>query len=570
MKFARLTACAAVLACTAAAPAAAYVTPEQAQQAVDETVAWYGTQQDASGNVGFFGGDWSMIALANAGKSAADLRLSPTDPSLQDYFAGDWAFASPFDVSTDQSRKVLSGRAGGLQTARLNESQNIVANQMTFFDGRQMGSASQVNDDMFALLALEREGSAAAIAPALVEEVRAGQDGGGWNYGGGGEPDPDVTGAGVAALCAGGVPADDPAVAEALAYMKTKQDDATGGFASDFFGVNADTTAWAVNGLRECGIDPQGPEWTTSAGKTPLDFLLSLQKSNGSFRWQASETDADPDNLYATQDAVTGLVGEGFGTEPAERDDPAQPRFRPAPEVAGGTTVPLTLVIDHGSAQPGAERACKVEAPLGASVAEVLETGVTTPPYCAASPQMQEGRLESVNGVGSPGGTAWQASVDGGAASEQLSAPVALGSVVSLALVGSPSQPAPQLPPLDTPDRVAPLPRVVLSIPGRRALRLRGGRVRVTVSCPRGLEQAGCVGVLHVLWRRRGELRTGGVASFAVRAGAERVVAVRLFRGLRRAVRRNERGRAVRLRAATRDPMTLAKSVTRTRARVRP
>lgn len=153
MKLARLTACAAVLACTGAAPAAAYVTPEQAQQAVDETVAWYGTQQDASGNVGFFGGDWSMIALANAGKSAADLRLSAGDPSLQDYFAADWAFASPFDVSTDQSRKLLAGRGGGIQTARLNQSQNIVANQMTFFDGSQMGNASQVNDDMFALLA---------------------------------------------------------------------------------------------------------------------------------------------------------------------------------------------------------------------------------------------------------------------------------------------------------------------------------------------------------------------------------------------------------------------------------
>ena len=120
----------------------------------------------------------------------------------------------------------------------------------------------------------------------------------------------------------GGVPADDPAVAEALAYLKGKQDEASGGFSSDFFGVNADTTAWAVNGLRECGIDPQGPEWTTSAGKTPLDFLLPLQKADGSFRWQASETDADPDNLYSTQGAVTGLVGDGFGTEPAERDDP--------------------------------------------------------------------------------------------------------------------------------------------------------------------------------------------------------------------------------------------------------
>lgn len=570
MKLARLTACAAVLACTAATPAAAYVTPEQAQQAVDETVAWYGTQQDASGNVGFFGGDWSMIALANAGKSAADLRLSPTDPSLQDYFAGDWAFASPFDVSTDQSRKILTGRAGGVQTARLNQSQNIVANQMTFFDGRQMGNASQVNDDIFALLALKREGSAAAIAPALVEEVLAKQDEGGWNYGGGGEPDTDVTGAGVAALCAGAVPADDPALVEALAYLKDKQDEASGGFSSDFFGVNADTTAWAVNGLRECGIDPQGPEWTTSAGKTPLDYLLSLQKADGSFRWQASETDADPDNLFATQDAVTGLVGDGFGSEPAERDDPAQPRFRPAPDVADGTTVPLTLVIDHGSAQPGAERACKVEAPLGASVAEVLGSGVTTPAYCAADAQIEAGRLESVNGVGSPGGTAWQASVDGGAASEQLSAPVALGSVVSLALVGSPSQPAPQLPPLDTPDTIRPLPRVVLATPGGRALRLRGGRVRVTVSCPRGLEQAGCVGVLHVLWRMGGELRTGGVASFAVRSGEERVVPVRLFRGLRRAVGRSERGRAVGLRAATRDPMTLAKSVTRARARIRP
>jgi len=373
---------AAAMLATAVVPAsaAAHVTPEAAQNAAGRAVGWYETQQSPDGNLSGFGGDWSMIALANAGVNAADLRRGVAAPSLQDYYAGSWTADGPGDSSTDQSRALLAGHGGGIQRAKLSAGRNVVARQLQFFDGTQLGLTSTVNDDMFGLLALARNG-VGDLAPVLAKEVRRVQAGGGWNFGTSGAPDTDMTGVGIAALCEAGAAPSDAAVAEALTWLGGRQDDATGGFASTFIGVNVDSTAWVVDGLRECGIDPQSAEWTTAAGKTPLDFLVAMQKDNGAFRWAPGD---DGDDMYATQDAVTALVGEGFGTEPAARSDGRLPALRPAPDVAAGTVMPMALVIDHGPAEPGAERACSVEAAVGGTVAGARRYG-SPPRRCSAS-----------------------------------------------------------------------------------------------------------------------------------------------------------------------------------------
>lgn len=552
------------------ASAAAYVTPDAAQDAADRAVGWYAMRQSPDGKLAGFGGDWSMIALANAGVSAADLRTDLATPTLQDYFAGSWTADGPGDAATDQSRALLVGYAGGIQGAKLSPTRNILARQLRFFDGKQMGLASTINDDMFGLLALARNG-VPDLAPALEKEVRRVQSGGGWNYTtGGGAPDTDMTGAGIATLCAAGATASDPAVAQALTFLKGKQDDATGGFVSRFFGVNSDSTAWVVNGLRECGIDPQSPEWTTTSGKTPLDFLVALQKDNGAFRWAPNN---DADNMYSTQGAVTALVGHGFGTDPAARQDASQPKLRVPPTVSAGTVVPMGLVIDHGSAQPGAERACSLDAPVGGSVADLLgDAPDALPEGCATDVEMSADALTAVNGVAADAQREWVVSVDGGAPSATLDAPLALGSVVRATLVTrSGSKPAPTpagttLPPVKPVTSPKPL-RAKATLAKHERLRLRHGRVRIALACPRGLGTQGCRGVVRVTYVKGYRRRTAGRTVFTLRSDQHGTLGVKLSKGFRRFVA--HRARTVRIEAATHDPGTGSTTLTRVRARVR-
>jgi hypothetical protein len=336
MKTLRLSAAAcvgAVLACASIAPAAnGYQSPDDIQQSAQRAIDWFETQQADDGGIGFFGGDWTMLALADAGVNAADMHTTTLEAdSLQDFYFDQWANPANFGYgtsATDAGRALLVGPAGGMQVNKLGTRvvDNAVAQMATFFDGGQFGSKAQINDDMFAVLGLRERGDAATVAPTAADAIRAAQGdaavGGGWTYTADPSlaPDVDMTGVGLASLCAAGAPIDDPAVVRALDYLETTQDDASGGFASDFFGVNADTTAWVVRGLRQCGIDPQGPRWTTASGRTPLDSLVGQQKADGAFRWQPSEAEDDPDNLYATQDAVSALTGDGFGS-----DAPARP-----------------------------------------------------------------------------------------------------------------------------------------------------------------------------------------------------------------------------------------------------
>jgi hypothetical protein len=554
------------------ASASAYVPPAAAQLAADRAVAWFQTQQGEDGNLGFFGGDWAMIALANAGVSPADLQTAPTAASLQDFYAGTWSASGAGTESTDQARVLLTGHAGGIRGARLSASENVLAGQLRYFDGKQLGLPGSINDDIFGLLALARNG-VPDLAPALAAEVRRAQTEGGWNYTtNGGPADIDMTGAAIAALCEAGAAPGDPAVVPALAVVKAAQDGATGGFASHFFGVNSDTTGWVVAGLRECGIDPQGPAWTTPSGKTPLDFLVSMQKDNGAFRWGP---DDDSDNLYSTQDSVTALVGKGFGAEPAARKDASAPAFRPDPAVADGTVVPMALLIDHGPAEAGAERACSVQAPAGGDVAQVLANIRTAlPEGCAADVEVAGGRLVSVNGVAADAQRKWVVSVDGAATTEQLGQDVALGSVVRAELVArdgtgtAPATPAEQaLPPVTPIVSAKPLRARATLGAGNRRLRLRAGRVNVSVSCPRGLGATGCQGVVRVQYTAGKRTRTAGRAAFAIASGARKTVRVKLNSSFRRLVAK--RGRAVRIVAATRDQGTRSTTVTRLTARVR-
>jgi hypothetical protein len=545
-----------------ATSSSAYVSPAQAEHAAERGADWFQALQETSGQLS---SDWAMTALAAAGINAADVRTSAIDPSAQDFYLDEWQTSGPGGVGTDAARGILSGVAGGIQPSRLSTSSdatksNLVARIAELWDGSQIGEPALLNDDIFGVLALHQVGAPQPMLRRIVDYLRTKQlaDGGwSWNAAPGAPADTDMTGSVVAAFCAAGVEVGDPDLGRALDLLHGLQDPATGGFIappeSFGIGVNTDTTSWVTSGLIQCGIDPQGPEWTTAQGKTPLDYLVSLQRPDGHFDW----TEEFSGGAFETFDSVRPLGGIGFSTAAPARLDGVSPAVRQAPPVAAGTTVPITLVIDHG---PGADdvRMCRVDIESGSSLGTVLgdAKAASTPAGCVDEFTAVAGGagVSSLDGVAETPEYGWQVRVDGGPLSSEANEPIGFGDLVFLrfaAKVANPgSAPRVEVPPVKAPKRRrAKGPRVAV-LPKAQ---WRGG-VAVRLRCPRGNGEAGCRGTLTIQFRdRRGaRLALGGSAPFEVASGSTRIVTVPPASALAQVLAVRPRVK-LRLTAATRD-----------------
>ncbi len=439
----------------AAAPAAAaVVTQAEATAAARHGVEWMTLLQEPSGELASFGGDWSMISLASVGINAADVRLAPGEPSAQDFYLSLWTGEPPALFSaTDFERAILAGYSGGLEPSRLDAQTNLLADLAAQFNGHELGEKGATNADVFGVLALSAVRAPREVIDTLVRTVREQQNAnGGWNFAAGTkDSEADLTGAALAALCTAGAPSTDPAIVKAESYLHTVQDTATGGFINPK--VNTDSTAWVVSGFDACKIDPQAAAWTTSESKTPIDFLIAQQNEDGSFQIHAHDEEED---FYSTQDAVRALSGTGFIAPPPAREEATAPAVRPAPAVAAGTPVPMTLVIDSAGHITGGSsiRMCKVIAPVGATVAQMLTAAseMSQPSYCLSDISLQGGRITRVNGVSAePGKTAWEMSREGGSDEREATATVGLGALVAVRLVPNSETPESQETPASTP-----------------------------------------------------------------------------------------------------------------------
>lgn len=506
-----------------ASPATAAVTEAEALAAAKKGAQWLAAQQESNGELGSQG-DWSMTALAAVGVNAADVRTSPVEPSAQDYYLSLWTGESPALRSpTDYERAILAGYAGGLQTSRLDAHTNLIADLAAQFDGHELGGKGATNADIFGVLALAAAGVPGDVIQTLAQSVREQQDAdGGWNFAAGAKTsETDMTGAAIAALCTAGATPQDPTLVRAFAYLHTVEDTATGGFVN-LSHVNTDSTAWVLSGLHACGVDPQGSEFTTAAGKTPLDFLLAQQNEDGSFQFRAGD---EEENLYSTQDAVRALAGAVFTAPPPARIDSSAPAVRPAPIVAAGTPVPMTLVIDSGGQITGGSsiRMCEVTAAVGATVAQMLQDAseASSPSYCVSDLSLIGGRIARLNGVAAePGLSTWEIHREGAAAEADTNGTLGLGALVAVQLIspGETSAPAPpsspSAPSLPTATSSAAPPasagstatQATAAVRGPARLRVRvgplthvrHGRLTVTLSCPLSTGATGCAGLVRV------------------------------------------------------------------------
>jgi len=401
---------------------------------------YFSSQQDAaSGAIEGFGNEQAITALVAAGIDAADLRASAGDPSLQDFLSGEYGSAAwgddpPQGLVTEYEQSILTAHAAGLDPARLSALSNQPA-QLAGLWNPAAGSFGDPtsNSTVFGILAMQQSALPSwALAPAISYLRRNQHDDGGWTYLSSLSPDAkaepseeDMTGAAIAALCEAGAPTYDPAISAALGYLNGRLA-ASGGIEYLWGPPNADATGWVVSGLNACGIDPQSPAWTTSAGKTPIDFLLSLQVQSGAGAGGFGYEDAGAANFYASQDALRAIAGAAFTAEPQS--------VRTPPTVTVGTPVPHLLAIELA---PANVRMCKVIAPVSAPLPEVLAAAEDTsyPPGCVTSYALDGGHLQSLDGVSPENADeAWMLRLDRGAAAIAGEQPVGFGDVVSLRL----------------------------------------------------------------------------------------------------------------------------------------
>ncbi|MFJ5120207.1 hypothetical protein [Kitasatospora sp. NPDC088548] len=441
-----------------AVPAHATATPAQTATSKSTGVTYLKSLQAADGSYVTGGGlsdEWAFSALAAAGTAAAD--VAPGGDATRNarlvyrnqLAATTWPSAAP--VVTDYERGVLNAYAAGIDPARVGPGRNLIADVAAYWQTAEpgyYGPSANFNGTVFGLLALggARTQSGAqrvpqALLDASVTAVRANQhNDGGWNFGkAAGDPaalaqasDIDMTGAAMASLCSSGVPGTDPAIVAAKNFLKGKLV-ASGAFNS-MFGANTDSNGWAVSGLNACGINPQGADFTSGTGKTPVDFLISQQfKPGGGFKYLPTDTAPSP---YASVDGLRAVAGAGFTATPPTPTTAGEPTWATTGSFTAGTAARLALVVDDGTGSP---RVCAVTVtPTGTTttLGAVLDAaGAATPGGCvtAVTPSSGSGTVTAVNGTANSGTSSWKVSIDGAAATGAArSTVISVGDTVSL------------------------------------------------------------------------------------------------------------------------------------------
>lgn len=221
--------------------------------------------------------DWVAVAYAAGGVSGN------AKVSLLSYLS---SHAQVSSLLTDNERRAIALLSLGENPYSFNGT-DYIAPIVSSFDGTQFGDASLVNDDIFALLPLSASGYVASddlIAKDVQFLVSKQRSDGSW------EGSIDLTAAAIQALRA--YSAAPEAVEKAIAYLQNSQQ-ADGGFGSVY------STSWAMQA---------GAGWMKN-GKTPTDYLASMQASDGA---AIPGSEGINNRVWATSYAIPAVLGKSW------------------------------------------------------------------------------------------------------------------------------------------------------------------------------------------------------------------------------------------------------------------
>jgi Prenyltransferase and squalene oxidase repeat/ECF-type riboflavin transporter, S component len=251
---------------------------------------------------------WVAIGLAAAGRDP--LTLTRDGHSVLDALRGE---ASTLQGAGDDERTILALHACGLPASDFPGTSLVGA---LLRERSSDGSFDQlVNITTFAIFALRVAGSSAdnqlVTAAGRWLAAQQGSDGGFGFAGRGGGEDVDDTAAALQAVIDASGQRRGAVVARAVAYLRRAQNP-DGGFPEQPGGEsNAQSTAWAVQGLDAAGVNVSA--FKRAGSRSPLGYLQSLVASNGSVRYSRTSAQAP---VWVTAQALTALAGKPFPVAP--------------------------------------------------------------------------------------------------------------------------------------------------------------------------------------------------------------------------------------------------------------
>lgn len=229
--------------------------------------------------------DWTAIGLA----SLEENQKVNSIIRLVKYFSENKISGA---LLTDYERHAMALMSLGLNPYD-SAGENYIKKISDSFDGRQFGDPDKDNDDIFALIALSGAGygkNEDMMKKDANFVISKQESDGSW------DGSPDMTGAGIEALSSF---LDDEnaksAMEKAKKYLSDKQND-DGGFG------NVSSTAWAMEGIMAQDGKPGG--WTKN-GKSPIDYLASMQGENGEMK-----SDSIEGRIWQTAYAIKALSGK--------------------------------------------------------------------------------------------------------------------------------------------------------------------------------------------------------------------------------------------------------------------
>lgn len=333
-------AAAAAIAASLALPAGALASPA-GQRAAD----YLERSQNADGGFGaaprqassgLYTG-WAALGLAGAGRDLG--RVDRGSRSVVDALR---AQGRGLRDTGDLERTLLALSAAGLEPRLGRRDLLAELRRRRRRDGSWDGAVSLTAFGVLALRAAGESSDRARMRGSARWLERRAQRDGGFGLSANGPSDVDITGAVLQALVAAGR-GRGAAVRRAVGYLRRAQG-ASGGLGATPDGeANAQSTAWAVQGLLAAGRDP---ERLRRGGRSPLDYLRSLQRSDGSVRYSRASAQTP---VWVTAQAALALERRPFPLRPP-------PRSRRRTSAAGsGTPSAAPRAAETRSAPPAEE-----------------------------------------------------------------------------------------------------------------------------------------------------------------------------------------------------------------------
>ncbi|MEJ7788786.1 MAG: prenyltransferase/squalene oxidase repeat-containing protein [Thermoleophilaceae bacterium] len=278
----------------------------------------FGGARGQSSNQLFTG--WSALGVASAGRNPRDVARR-NGRSITTYLRRG---ASLRDTG-ELERTILVLASAGLSPRRF-AGRDLVAElkRRRSPNGSWRGNVAHT---AFGVFALKAAGEAPGSLRRSAVWLGGGQnDDGGFGFVPSAESDTDDTGAVLQALAAGDGP--QAATVEAVRYLRAVQNPDGGFGQSEGRDSNAQSTAWAVQGLVAAGVRPE------RVGANPIRYLVRLQRRDGHIAYSRS---SDQTPVWVTGQALLALERAPFPLGPTPR---AIGRPNPAAAKPSGARAP--------------------------------------------------------------------------------------------------------------------------------------------------------------------------------------------------------------------------------------